>query len=280
MYVASKWRLINRNVDMFFSNSKYNENQNESSISIYSITTAKEGEKLQNDFDFQLKFDLPQTTKHLKLVIERDQDEIKNAMTDENLSVGSTNISGSGNRTTQRYSAGLNYLLNKNNNFSSMIKFGFRIEMPLNPSLKYTLNKKIEYQFLNIETNQEFILYRQEGFSEITSLNFIKNWNEEFQTHFNNNLAWSDKNDYFQLRNNILLYQDLGDEKSLSYSVGANAKLSPVFNYESYDSSVSYRQKLYGTWLYGAFTVGAEFLKEKQFRMDKFIQLRFEIFFK
>jgi hypothetical protein len=77
-----------------------------------------------------------------------------------------------------------------------------------------------------------------------------------------------------------VLGQDLGNEKSLSYSVGANAKLAPTTYYDSYDTSVSYRQLLYNTWLYGTVAVGANFPKDNHFKDDKFVQIRIDVYFR
>ncbi len=278
-YIANRWRLINRSVDMFFTNRSYNLNKNESSISAYTTSYKKEGQKYENNFNFQLKIDLPETTKNLKLVIEKDQDEVKKAISDENLETGSGKTKSATGSKNQSYMAGLTYFFDHSEYFNSALKFGLRIDMPLNPSTKLNLNKLFKYQYVSLELAQDFILYRQEGFSEITSANLSRAWAKTLRTDFVNTLAWTDAADIFVLRNNFLIYKEIGDEKLLSYSIGANAKLSPAFYYESYDTSLSYRQLTYGDWLYGALTVGAEFPKKKNFRMEKFIQLRLEVNF-
>ena len=267
-------------MDAFFSNTNTTDKENSSSMSLYSITYLKEGQKLQQDFEFQIKVDLPQTTKHLKLTIEKDQDEIANAMTDENLGPTKTKTRTSTKTVNSKYSAGVNYLLNSSTNYSSMVKFGLRIDMPLNPSIKYRIEKNIDFKLIDLNLSQDFILYRQEGISEVSSLTLSREWNDSIKTDLVNNLAWSDSTDYFQLRNNFLFYKNLGDEKTLTYSAAANARLSPIFNYESYDTSLSYRQKIIGNWIYFALSVGSEFLKENHFNMENFIQLRFELFLK
>lgn len=270
--IASEWRLFNRNVDSFFTNQPYRVNENQSTLSAYSNFYFKEGQKLQSIYDLEAKIDLPRTTKKLKLVIEKEKDEITKATTDENV-ITNKNV-------PSKYSAGVNYFLSQSKYFTSLIHFGLRLEMPLNPSVKINLHKDIKTEYFDIGLFQKFILYRQEGFQEVSQVSFFKKWNEIFQSDFLNSLAWTDKTDLFILRNNFIIYQYVGHEKALNYSVGANAKLSPTFYYDSYDASISYRQLLYQNYLYGTFTLGADFPKTSGFSAEKFVQVRLEVFFK
>lgn len=271
-YIASEWRLFNRNVDTFFSNQPYLVDENKSSLLVYSSFYLKEGDSLQSIYDLEAKFDLPRTTKKLKLVIEKEKDEILNATTDESVARNK--------KITSKYTTGLRYHLSQSKFFTSLIHFSLRIEMPLNPAIKLNLHKNIETESINIGLFQKLILHRQEGFQEISQVSFYRKWNEIFQLDFLNSLVWTDKSDIFVLRNNLILYQHVGNERALTYSVGANAKLSPTFHYDGYDASISYRQLLYNKWLYGTFTLGTEFLKTNNFNEEKFVQLRVEVFFR
>lgn len=269
-YIASEWRLFNRNVDSFFSNQTYLVSENQSTLLAYSNFYLKEGQRLQTLYDLEAKFDLPRTTNKLKLVIEKEKDEVTKATTDENVATKTI-------PTT--YSAGVSYLLTQSKYFSSLIRFNLRLEMPLNPSIKINVRKDIKTEYFDIGLFQKIILYRQEGLQEISQVSFYKKWNEIFQSDFLNSLVWTDKTNNFIFRNNLIVYQHVGNEKALTYSVGANAKLSPTFYYDSYDASASYRQLLYNKWLFGTFTLGADFPKTSGFNDEEFVQFRVEVFF-
>ncbi|MFA6238015.1 MAG: hypothetical protein WC635_11845 [Bacteriovorax sp.] len=230
----------------------------------------------------RVKIDLPRTTKKLKIVIEKEQDETVKATTDENITKSKTiTKTGAVKPTTiSKYTAGANYLLTKSKYFRSLVHFGLRIDMPLNPSTKLNLQKDINAEYFDIGLFQKFILYRQEGFQEISQFLVSRKWNETFQTDLLNSLVWTDESDEFVLRNSFILYQRVGDEKGFSYSAGANAKFSPTFYYDSYDASASYRQLLYDKWLYGSLTLGVDFPKANGFKNEKFVQVRLEVFFK
>lgn len=284
-YIANRWDQFNRSVDTFFTN-KSSPAKNKSSIFVYSTLYKKEGESVDVQYDFQLRIDLPNTTKKLKIIIEKEQDDISNVLNDKSVinkktPPGTTKGSRRSLSTKEnRYTAGAKFLLSRSKYFVSFIHFGIRLDMPLNPSAKIDMKKDFEFKHFNIGLSQKFNMYRQEGLQEISQIIFNKELSETLQTDLVNSLVWSEETDRFDLRNNLVLSQNLGDEKGISYSIGANAKFSPTFYYESYDASISYRQLLYKDWLYGTLTLGADFPKESNFNDEKFVQIRFDIFFR
>ena len=280
-YIANQWDYINRSVDTFFTN-KASPTTNRSSIFLSLSATKSEGSKFSNDTNFQLKFDLPNTTQNLKIIIEKQQDDIGNVLSDNSVT-SSKAVEKNGKAVSQKdsnYTVGANILLKNKNRFTSQLKFGIRIDMPVNPSLKLDLQKDYKSDFVNVTLLQKFLFYRQEGLQEISQIQFSKKLNDTFQLDQINSLVWADENDDFLLRNSLILTQALAKEKAMTYSIGANARLSPALYYESYDTSISYSQRLYQEWLFTSLTVGANFPKGEDFKDIKFIQLRFDIFFK
>lgn len=281
-YIATKWDQINRRVDTFFTD-QGSPTKNKSSIFFYSSFYKKEGQAISTDYDFQVRFDLPNTTKKLKIVIEKQQDEISNAISDTSVTNNRV-ITKDGKVVTandeSHYTAGASILLKQSKYFASFFNFGIRLDLPLNPFGKIELRKDIDVRFLTIGLSQKVILYRQQGFENISQLVLTKKLNETFQTDLINSLVWTDVSDTLVLRNNFVLSHILGEEKALAYSLGANAKFSPTFYYESYDASISYKQLLYKDWLYGTWTLGVDFPKVSHFNDEKFVQFRIDIFFR
>ncbi|MBC7429085.1 MAG: hypothetical protein H7336_10765 [Bacteriovorax sp.] len=282
-FIATKWDTINRSVDTFFTNTESGQSENKNSVFAYTSFAKSERQKIQSAYDFQIKFDLPNTTKNLKIVIEKQTDDISDVLSDNAVSNNKT-ITQTGNTTFTKkdthYSAGANLSLTKTKSFMSNIHFGIRLDLPLNPNLKLDLEKIYKTRFIDFGFLQKFIFYRQEGFQEISQFTMGKKLNQVLTADFFNSLVWTDHADMFVVRHNLVLTHNLGNEKSLSYSIGANAKFKPKFFYDSYDTSISYRQLVYNTWLYGSLAVGANFPESEGFRDDKFVQIRFDIYFK
>lgn len=248
---------------------------------VYSSFYKKEGQSIDTEYDFQIKIDLPNTTRKLKIVIEKQQDEISNAISDSSVSRNKS-ASRDGKAPAKRqthYTAGANLVLKQSEYFASLLHFGIRLDMPLNPVVKIDLQKEINTKHMKIGLSQKIIYYRQEGLQEISQLTLTKKFNNKLQLDFINSLVWSEETDYLIFRNNFILYQSLGHEKGISYSVGANTMFHP-HRFDSFDTSISYRQLIYKDWLYSTWTIGADFFKVNDYKDEKFVQFRFDLFFK
>jgi hypothetical protein len=281
-FISNQWIGLNYNLDTFFSNENYKLNQNQSLIMAYYGVLKKESAPAQYAFDLRVKIHLPKTTSRMRIVVEKERDEIAQTVNSEAGIVRSSNTTAdaSGTVRNSNYIAGLTYLLTENKNFQTFLDSGMRIVLPLDPYIKLRVQKNIKTSWVNIFASQGFFLFRQDGFQEITQLSFFRKINNRFQLELINTLSWTDRGDAFAERNNLILYHQVSDTKSLSYSAGANAKLSPTFYYDSYDASINYRQLIHKNWLFMFLSVGAEFFKEHDFQMEKFVQARLEVFFR
>jgi hypothetical protein len=238
-----------------------------------------EGSKEEFNYDIKIKVHLPKTAKKMKIVVERERNEISRSMNSdaENMRRDSDQ---KGSKEHSSYVAGVTYKLFDTDLFETNIDTGIKILLPLNPYMKIHLSKRITSSYFNTNLSQGLILYRQDGFSEVTQVSFDKKLNEMFSLSQGNALAWSDETDKFGLRNSLSLGQLISDRRSMSYSVGATAELSPSFRYISYDASISYRQLLYKKWFFGSLVVGSNFPKDKNFKMESFVGARLEVYFR
>ncbi|OFZ14122.1 MAG: hypothetical protein A2X86_04530 [Bdellovibrionales bacterium GWA2_49_15] len=275
-FISDQWTDLNYNTDIFFSNRGYRKTENKSMIMAYYAIYKKESFKPAYNFDLKIKVHLPSTTKRMKIVIEKERDEILESTSSEALN----SKNGETTPTKSNYIAGLSYLLSSSPYYETFLDFGMKILLPLDPFAKFRIQKNVTTSYVNISAAQKFIFYRQDGFQEVSQLSFSRKFNQTFQTEQANSLSWEDKTDTFILRNGLALYQTIADEKTMSYSIGANAFLSPVLYYYNYDCAVSYRQLIHSKWLYASLAVGADFPKQHDFHMEKFILGRVEVFFR
>ena len=151
--------------------------------------------------------------------------------------------------------------------------------MPLNPYAKIEFVKDIKTKHVNVNMSQRVFYYRQKGLQEISQIVLNKSFNKKVQLDFINSLVWSEETDHLIFRNNFVLYHSLGHEKGMSYSIGANMRFHPI-RYDSFDTSLSYRQIMYKDWLFATWTVGADFPKDLNFKDEKFVQFKIDLFFK
>ncbi len=279
--VATKWEQFNRSVDLFFTNEGNRKQANRSSIMFFTSFYKKEGQVLEKEYNFKLRIDLPNTAKNLKIVIEKQQDELSDALTDNSVSDKKVLKDGKikKGKSKNNYAASANIFLKQSKYFVSFLHFGIRLDMPLNPYAKVELVKDIKTKHVNINLSQRVFYYRQKGLQEISQVVLNKQFNKKVQLDFINSLVWSEETDHLIFRNNFVLYHSLGTEKGLTFSIGSNMRFHPV-RYESFDTSLSYRQLMYKDWLFATWTVGADFPKENHYKDEKFAQFKIDLFFK
>ena len=270
-FISTSWLGLNYSMDTYFSDEKYKQSENKSKIAAYYEIYKKEGEKLEKYFDIRIKIHLPKLSKKLSVTVQKERDEILEARANQAIKSHATKDTD--------YTAGVSYLLKDSPYYKSELKTGIRFTLPLDPYAKLRFYKGISTGPLNIHFEQKFIQYRQDDFHEYTKIAFSKRLNKRFAFSQVNVLSWSDRDDQFILRHDLNLNQQIDEKKSLSYTIGTNAVLSPVMHYNKHDASMGYRQILYKNWLLGNFSLGTEFQKENDWAISPFAVLRMEVLF-
>lgn len=280
-FISNQWVGLNYNMDAFFTNEYYEKSKNKSLIMAYYGAFKKESQPAEYNFDVRIKVHLPKTTRKMKIVIEKERNEIfESQRGDAGLLQGvgsSDDVTASVGRSN--YLAGLTYLLFYSDYFETFVDTGMKVLLPLDPYMRIRFQKNIKGS-INTYLSQRFIIYRQDGFSEISTASFATSLSDTFQLQQSNNLSWSDNEDLFIGRNSISLFQNLDDKRNISYVIGANFKLSPKIFYDNYDFAINFRQLIHETWLFGYFSTGVNYQKGSNWNDNKFIQGRVEIFFR
>ncbi len=279
-YISGQWTGLNYSVDSYFSNTDYKKQENKSHILAYAGAYKAESKTPEYNYDILIKVHLPKTSKRIKFVFEREREDIDRSMNSEAENMRREYTKNGGRKEYTSYIAGLSYSLLKSKFFETNFDIGFKILLPVNPYSKLYFQKKITGKYLDVLISQGFILYRQEGFREVSQISFDKKLSNVFAINQANSLAWSDEDDTFEVRNALALDQKISSRKSLSYGVGASASLSPTYYYYNYDTSVSYRQLVHKDWLFGNLITGFNFPKEQNFQREWFIGGKVEVFFK
>ncbi|MBF0360639.1 MAG: hypothetical protein HQK49_06495 [Oligoflexia bacterium] len=282
--ITNHWINLNYNLDLFFSEQPYAKSENKSLIFAYYSFYKKEGQPVYYNSDIRASIHLPQTSQRLRIVIEKESDILNQQ---GNVASGPGPGQDSSARPDARdnflkahFIAGISYLLPKTDFVKIFVDTGMRLNLPLDPFAKLNIQKNIETKYINIFASQRFLLYRQDGFLEVTQLSFSKRWNAMFQSEQVNTLSWTDKYDLFFLRNNLSLQQIINERNSLFYIIGANADFTPTFFYSGYDTVINYRRLLYSDWLFMDFSIGADYPKSDKFKMQPFTLAKMQVFFR
>ncbi len=281
-FITNQWIGLNYRLDMFFSEHEYEKSKNKSTILAYYSFYKKESLATKYDYDIKMRFHFPEISGRMRVVLERERDELVQSKENELTGVASVTATGTPERNLNQsnFNAGVSYFLPQTQIFKTFFDVGMRIKLPLDPYSKLRFQKSIDTKWLNLFFSQSFFLYRQDGFQEITQFSLSRKLNPKFLLELINTLSWADNQDIFYPRNNLILYYYLKDKDTLNFSLGASARLSPTTYYSSYDTTIGYRKLIHEDWFFTNFSVGADYPKVKNFKPESFILGRAEIFFR
>ena len=280
-FITNQWLGFNYNLDLFFTAKDYNQKQNKSLILGYYGFNKRESRAGIQDYDVKMRFHLPKVSERMRVVLEKERDEILRSNNPETVGTLNprTNTTDPNAPQSSDFVAGVSYFAPKTEVVKTFFDVGMKIKLPFDPYSKLRFQKNIELGFMNIFLSQGFFLYRQDGFQETSQISFSKKFNSFFQIEQINSLGWTDKLDRFSPRNNLIFYY-LMDQNSLNLSLGANGQFSPQTVYSSYDATLNFRKLSHKNWFYVNYGVGAEYPKIKNYNAEYFAFIRTEIFFR
>lgn len=281
-FITNQWIGLNYKLDMFFSEHEYDRTKNKSTILAYYSYYKKESIPAKYDYDIKVRVHFPEISQRMRVVLERERDEL--VQSKENELTGASSVTATGtperNINQSNFNAGVSYYLPKTDWVKTFFDVGMRIKLPLDPYSKLRFQKSIDTKWVNLFFSQGFLLYRQDGFQEISQFSITRKIGSKYLLELINTLSWADIYDQFYPRNNLILYYYLKEKDTLNLSLGASAKLSPTYYYHSYDTTIGYRKLLHADWFFGNLSVGADYPKSKNFQPESFILGRAEIFFR
>ncbi len=280
-FITNQWLGFNYNLDLFFTAKDYNQKQNKSLILGYYGFNKKESRAGIQSYDVKMRFHLPKASERMRIVLEKERDDIFGANNPESL--GTTNPATNTNDPnavkSSDFVAGVSYFAPKTEVVKTFFDVGMKIKLPLDPYSKLQFQKSFDLGFMNIFLYQGFFLYRQDGLQESSQISFSKKFNSFFRIEQVNSIGWTDKLDKFTPRNNLIFYY-LMDQNSINLSFGANGQLTPQMVYTSYDIIFNFRKLSYKNWFYVNYGVGADYPKVKNYNSEYFAFIRTEIFFR
>jgi len=228
----------------------------------------------------RLKFslDLPIAKKKLRLVIESDLDQAQSIEERNNAQLPSTN-----NREDDDLYASFRYLVDSNSWERLSFDWGVKARWPPDPFTRARGVRRWDLnEYWNMIFSQEIFWYETKGLGTYTQFDFDRALlsSKDFLLRITNALDWSERNEQFDLFEQVSIFQDLDNKRTVQYAIGFSAENSKRHSViTNYFTKATYRRRLYKDWFFYELTPGIEFPREHDFNANPFISLRFEVLF-
>ncbi|WP_227500224.1 hypothetical protein [Marinobacter nanhaiticus] len=247
---------------------------NESYLRLGFATRHETGDLAQLEPEARFRLDLPTLEEKLRLVIESESEETR-SLSERDRDRQLTDAERSESETTGalRYITQLTETLNLSNDV------GARLHFP--PDAFWRARSRARFDLVDnwqLEIDQRIYYFHVDGWGESTQVEFSRPIGE---WHFlsGSELRWVHKDRNFEFSQILSLYDRLNNRAELNPRIGVIGESNPTWRTTEYFADMTYRYRLYDTWLYGEVIPAVNFYRDDDFGETTSLTLRIEMFF-
>lgn len=263
-------------LDSFFDDERAVQEENQSTLRVYSELFKQKGNSADFNLRFQLRLVLPRAKKRLSLLVSGDGDDELNSDNSQ------------GQNLTERFqgrdeenvatSLWYTFLANQKNNLS--LSLGFRLSE--GSPVVYAgprYRRLLKFNFWNMRFIERIRYYSNNGWESRTILDLERPVLEDclFRTTFDG--TWLEGVPGYYYNVDLFLYQPLKDYRALQYELANSIKTRPNHQLDITAFRVLYRQKIWKDWLYYEVGPQVSFPRDREFDFTPGIYLRLEVIF-
>ena len=290
-YLSEKFVRLASRIDRFFGDDR---NFQENNDSVFQLDLTK-GSGYGNDNKFELsgraRLRLPSTEGRLHVMLETDPD--KNLSTEPtkpqantekttDTPVSSLVAPGGGVNAPKSYSASLRYEKKQVSplHYSTDAGIQFRgITTDPNPFARARGSYSLPLGKWQAKATQTLFWFYTIGAGESTQLDLERVISAPLLFRATSTATWLFEKQYYDLRQDLSVYQTLNDRTALLYQASAIGVTHPHFQVSDYVLLLSYRYRLHRDWIFFDASPQLHYPKEKNYHVSPAINLRLEMLF-
>jgi len=255
-------------LDTFFSNDRAFEELQGSRININLLQSNIDHKKPGYRAELRAKLVFPKTQKKLKLLIEtQDEDE----------ETQQTNLPGT--LQTQEQTIGLRFIEKETNKWRVHTDTGLRFKSGIDAFARLRLRRLIPKDAWVYRIAQNFYWYRIDGAGEDTRLDIDHPVTEHLLFRSTSEATWLNKNRYFDLGQDFILFQKINKRKAINYQVGVRDTTEPRTHAKNYFFTARYREQVHQNWLFLEVNPGVNYSEDNSYKPIKYIIFKVEAVF-
>ncbi len=274
-YVSQSVEELATSIDRFFANQKHYQYTNRTYVQIRLDGYWRDERTPEYTPRLRAKLHLPGAERRFKLMLETDPQERQTPQDLSQNNAGTTGGAGAGNyflsMLRERVSeSGWNFQPN----------IGVELKLPLEAFLRLRLYKSIPLgEKWTMRPDQNVYWYTGQGAGSDSYLEFNYRLSDDFLLRFGSFLRWTDRNDYWEPSQNLVLYHYIRPGVQMYYQVGMFGRTAPTLHVTDYLFTINYRQLLYRDWLFLEMRPQLSYAEGEDWRPVRSFLLRFDVVF-
>jgi len=256
-------------IDNFFADDRIYDEKQGSYIKLNILQTYFEDDKPVYDALIKAKLDIPKTQKRLQLFVESiDADESDTQQTSINEAIES-----------QEQSIGLRFLNLDSKLWKITTIAGVRIHQGLDPLGRIRFRRLAEKGLWTYRFTESIFWFESDGAGETTRFDMDHPLTKRLLFRSTSQATWKNINNYFDLGQNLIVFQNISKHKFLAYQIGVRGIKDSESYTTDYFYSVRYRQQMHKNWLFLELIPSINHPRENDFKPVRSITLKLEIVF-
>ncbi len=263
-------------VDSFFDDDRIVEEEDRSTLRVYTTVSKREGESVDLNVRFRLRLALPGARERLSLLVSGDDEE--NVRPDSDPNDFSRDVFKGRNEENTSTSLWYSFLSDDKRHLSASV--GFRLS---SGSLIFYAGPRYRQLFSYGEWDMRFIetmrYYTENGWESRTILDVERPVFENclFRTTFDG--TWLEDVPGYTYNTNFVLFQSLKLNRALQYEWVNTMRTRPNHQLSSTTFKVRYRQQFWKPWLFFEIVPEIQFPRERDWDLTPGIYVRLEVIF-
>lgn len=255
-------------LDTFFSNDRAYEELQDSHISLYILQTNIDKEKPGYRAQLKAKLVLPKTQKKFKLLIESQEED------EDSQQANLTDVLQS-----QEQTLGLRFIEEEAKHWRIQTDLGLRFKSGIDTLARLRLRRLITKETWVYRISETLYWYRIDGAGETTRLDIDHPLTKNLLFRSTSQAIWLNKNSYFDLGQDFVLFQKLNKRKAISYQTGMRGITEPHTHKTNSFVSIRYREQIHRNWLFLEVNPGVNYPEDNDYKPLKYIIFKLEAVF-
>ena len=257
-------------IDNFFADDRIYDEKQGSHIKLNLLQTYFEDYKPEYEAEIKAKLDLPKTQGKLQLLIESDDEDEENTQK-SSISEAVEN---------QEQSIALRYIQKHTDKWRITNIAGIRFfNSEIDPFARFRIRRFIGYDQWTYRITESIFWFNSEGAGETTRLDIDHTLTKNLLFRATTEATWLNINSYFDLGQDLILFQNINKRKSIAYQAGTRGISEPDVHATNHFLLLRYRQQLHKKWLFFEFIPAINHPIENDYKPIRSITLKFEIVF-
>ncbi len=238
-------------------------------------TRSEYGDPLQLEPEGRFRLDIPTVEENLRLIIESESDELipleerrrTRQLTEDQRS--ETDATGA-----LRFLAEVGDAINLSNDV------GVRLRIPPDAFWRATARKRWQLDDnWALLADQRFFYFHQTGWGERSRLSFGRKLGKGWRLLVSSELEWVHRDREFVMSQTANGFKELNNRATINPRIGVLGESQPNWRTTSYFADVTYRYRLYHSWLFGELIPAIEFPRDASFKDRTSLVVRIEMYF-